>query len=116
MTLDMIAENETAQIGHNSGDVNVSVEVRLFNSLHRYSRVGLKHETLNFPAGSTVGDIVKEFQIPLKDIYLVLRNGSDITPGCLGVVINKHAVLNDGDVIALSGPVPFSWGYGAPVV
>ena len=25
-------------------------------------------------------------------------------------------VIDEGDVIALSGPVPYSWGYGAPVV
>ena len=24
--------------------------------------------------------------------------------------------LNDGDVIAFSGPVPYSYGYGAPIV
>lgn len=108
--------DETAGIGHNSGDENVLVEVRLFNSLHQYSRTGLKYESVNFSAGSTVGDIVKEFGIPLKDIFLVLRNGSDITPGCIGAVINEFAELSDGDVIAFSGPIPFSWGYGAAVV
>jgi len=116
MSLDMDVSNETAQIGHNSGEVNISVQVRLFNSMHRYSRVGLEHETLSVPAGSTVGDLVKEFGIPLKDIYVVFKNGRDITPGCLGVVINEYAALSDGDVIAFSGPIPFSWGYGAPVV
>lgn len=30
--------------------------------------------------------------------------------------INTQAVLEDGDVIALSGRAPYSWGYGAPAV
>lgn len=30
--------------------------------------------------------------------------------------INTEAGMSDGDVIALSGPVPYSYGYGAPAV
>ena len=45
------------------------------------------------------------------------RNGRDVTPGIYrGGVVNTEAVLDDGDVIAVSGPVPYSWAYGAPVV
>ena len=53
----------------------------------------------------------------IAGIFLVLRNGRDITPGIYqGGVVNADAGLSDGDVIAFSGPVPYSYGYGAPVV
>jgi len=112
----LISEKNEGMIGHNSGDMDVTVEVRLFNSLHKFSKARLDGDKMSFPAGSTVGDIVDAFGIPLKEIFLVMRNGRDITPGCIGQVINRDVVLDDGDVIALSGPVPYSWGYGAPVV
>lgn len=102
-------------LGHNSLDLTVTIEVRLFNSLHKFAgdSRGVVHLTL--PAGSSVGDIVRKLSIPRDRIYLVLRNGRDVTPG-LHTPVNVEAVLDDGDVIALSGPVPYSWGYGAPVV
>jgi hypothetical protein len=43
-------------------------------------------------------------------------NGRDITPGLVGGDIKDYHVLDDGDVIALSGAVPYSYGYGSPVV
>jgi hypothetical protein len=43
-------------------------------------------------------------------------NGRDITPGLVGDSIRDYHVLDDGDVIALSGAVPYSYGYGSPVV
>ncbi len=46
----------------------------------------------------------------------VLVNGRDITPGLVGDDIRDYHVLDDGDVIALSGEVPYSYGYGSPVV
>lgn len=109
------ASSSSGMLGHNSLDLTVTVEVRLFNSLHKFAgdRRGVVHLTL--PAGSSVGDIVRELSIPHDRIYLVLRNGRDVTPG-LRTPVNVGAVLDDGDVIALSGPVPYSWGYGAPVV
>jgi hypothetical protein len=64
-----------------------------------------------------VGDLIRSFRIPLAEIFLVLRNGRDITPGTYqGGIVNEDVVLEDGDVIAFSGPVPYSYGYGAPVV
>ncbi len=101
--------------GHNIGGATVTVEVRLFNSLYKYGgRNGLAR-CIEFPAGSVIGDIIRELAIPLGKIHLALRNGRDVTPS-LYTDINTEAVLDDGDVIALSGPVPYSWGYGAPVV
>ncbi len=100
--------------GHNLRGATVRVEVRLFNSLSRYGGGRHRHH-LTLPAGSSVEDILAALRIPRSDVYLVLRNGRDVTPR-LNVPINDEAFLDDGDVIALSGPVPYSWGYGAPVV
>lgn len=103
-------------IGHNRKDIRIQVEVRLFNTLAQYAgKNRLRPRRLELPAGATVGDIVRELKVPLDEIYLVLRNGRDVTPWLNGD-INVEAWLDDGDVIALSGPVPYSWGYGAPVV
>lgn len=106
--------NETA-IGHNSDDIAVTVEARLFNSLSRYAPRGTRFPRISLPAGSTVGDLMRLLSIPTRDVYLVLRNGKDVTASLYGG-INTESVIDEGDVIALSGPVPYSWGYGAPVV
>ncbi len=104
-------------IGHNARGVTLNVEARFFNSLAKYSGVDGVSRKLELKAGTTVGDIIRMFALPRADIYLVLRNGRDITPGLYqGGVINEDVALDDGDVIAFSGPVPYSYGYGAPVV
>ena len=40
----------------------------------------------------------------------------DVTPGRVGAPVNRGHEIVEGDVVALSGPVPYSDGYGAPVV
>jgi len=102
-------------IGHNVGGITVTIEVRLFNSLSRYAGDGGPAMPLCLPAGSCIGDILRALGIPSDRVFLALRNGRDITPG-LHTALNTEAALDDGDVIALSGPVPYSWGYGSPVV
>lgn len=102
-------------MGHNVGGIEVTVEVRLFNSLHRFDGRAGGPMALSLPAGSSIGDILRTLGIPLQKVFLALRNGRDVTPS-LHTAINTEAVLDDGDVIALSGPVPYSWGYGSPVV
>lgn len=102
-------------LGHNARNVTIAVEVRLFNSLYHFAGPNRGVLQLTLPAGGTVGDIVRELSIPRDEIYLVLRNGRDVTPS-LHTPVNTSAALDDGDVVALSGPVPYSWGYGAPVV
>lgn len=102
-------------LGHNVRGVTVTVEVRLFNSLHRDAGDAGAVRTISLPAGSTVGDILERISIPANKVHLALRNGRDITPS-LHTAVNTQAVLDEGDVIALSGPVPYSWGYGAPIV
>lgn len=107
----------TSLIGHNAAGVSITVEVRLFNSLSRFTRSETFAEKIVVEAGATVGDLIQRFRLPIPDIFLVLKNGRDITPGLYqGGVVNTEAVLDDGDVIAFSGPVPYSYGYGAPVV
>ena len=101
--------------GHNLRGIEITVEIRLFNSLTRFAGDSGMIRRLRLPAGSTIGDAVKEINVPLDKIYLAMRNGRDVTPS-LHTDINLEAVLDDGDIVALSGPVPYSWGYGAPVV
>ena len=102
-------------IGHNLGDLAVNIEVRLFNSLARFGGRDGHRRILSLPAGSTVGDILSRLQIPAGDVFLALQNGRDITPS-LYTDLNTERTLDEGDTIALSGPVPYSWGYGSPVV
>lgn len=101
--------------GHNATGITLTIELRLFNTLSRYGGKNGSGEQLEVPAGSTVGDIIKMLNIPRRKVYLALRNGRDVSPGLYGD-INMEAFLEEGDVTALSGPVPYSYGYGAPVV
>ena len=104
-------------IGHNSGAASLRIEARFFNSLAKYSGHDGLCRKVELAVGSTVGDLVSMFKLPVPEVFLVLRNGRDITPGIYqGGVINSGVVLEDGDTIAFSGPVPYSYGYGAPVV
>ncbi len=101
--------------GHNSDGVMVRVEVRLFNSLARHMGPGNNIRSMEFPAGSTIADIIEQLRIDRRDVFYVLRNGRDVSKR-LGEPVNLDVFLEDGDTIALSGPVPYSWGYGAPVM
>jgi molybdopterin converting factor small subunit len=104
-------------IGHNSQGITLRIEARFFNSLRKYNGQDGVRKFVTVDAGSTVGDLIKRFKLPIPEIFLVLKNGRDITPGLYqGGVVNEDAVLDDGDVIAFSGPVPYSYGYGSPVV
>jgi len=104
-------------IGHNTDGIVLKIEARFFNSLAKYSGERGLCRQVELPAGARVGDLIAMFELPLPEIFLVLKNGRDITPGLYqGGVVNEEAALEDGDVIAFSGPVPYSYGYGAPVV
>ncbi len=104
-------------LGHNSGGNTVQVETRLFNTLVRFAGSEGSFRGFELAAGSTVGDLLELLKLPVPEIFLVLCNGRDITPGLYqGGCVNAQHALSDGDVIAFSGPVPYSYGYGAPVV
>ncbi len=88
----------------------IEIEVRLFNSLQKYHL-----DSLRLEEGSTVGDALRLLAIPDGEIYLTLLNGRNIMQSLGGGIEREHS-LQQGDVLALSGPVPFSRAYGAPVV
>jgi hypothetical protein len=95
----------------------IEVEVRLFNSLAAVGGSNGARRLLTLPAGGTVGDAIGERNIPLRDVYVVFRNGHNLLRNRgRRIEIETGDRLEHGDVLALSGPVPFSWGYGAPVV
>ena len=102
--------------GHNSANVEITIEVRTFNSLAKYGPSGSRCRVMSLPAGSTVGDLACRMGIPSSEIFLVLVNGRDITPGLVGDRIKDYHVIEEGDVVAFSGAVPYSYGYGSPVV
>jgi hypothetical protein len=102
-------------IGHNVGDLTIAVEVRLFNSLSRFGGREGPRRILSLPAGGTLGDVLDRLRIPQSEVFLALQNGRDVTAS-LHTGINTERTLDEGDVVALSGPVPYSWGYGSPVV
>ena len=102
-------------IGHNSADISLTVEVRLFNSLAKFLPKQEANPVLEFQPGSTIADILRRMEIPETAVFLALCNGRDVTPGLDSGICTDYK-LGEGDVIALSGPIPYSWGYGAPVV
>lgn len=104
------------KLGHNSQGVTVKIHSRLFNSLTKYAEDGAICQAHELPAGSTIKDVAAALRLPVNEVFLVLRNGRDVTAGLVGDPVNLNPVLNDGDVIAFSGPVPYSYGYGAPIV
>jgi len=106
----------TAGIGDNSGNSTLTVEVRLFNALANYAGIEGARRVLELPVGTTIREIAGLLNIPFERLFLVLVNGRDVTPGLVGDAVNGGHQIEDGDVIALSGPVPYSYGYGAPVV
>lgn len=101
-------------IGHNSGDVVVTVRAKLFNSVIPAGSGPRLHD-LTFAVGATLNDLVQKLGIEKSAIFIVWANGRDVTKR-LGDSINLDYVLTHGDEIALSGPIPYSWGYGSPVV
>ena len=105
-----------ASIGHNSQDISIEIEVRLFNSITRYANGQGTAFRLALPPGTTVGELAERVGIPTQDLFLVLVNGRDITPGIFGDAVKSYHVIEDGDVVAFSGAVPYSYGYGSPVV
>ena len=106
----------TGRIGHNIREAFITVEVRLFNAVSKYANGEGRRRKESVPAGTTVGELAERLGIPRGELFLVLVNGRDITPGLVGDDIRHQHMVEEGDVVAFSGPVPNSYGYGAPVV
>jgi len=87
------------------------IEVRLYNSLRKPG--DNTSRMLELDREITVGELVGRMGINGHDIYVAFKNG---TPLGRGLEAAADTWLGDGDVIALSGPIPFSWAYGAPIV
>ncbi len=117
MTMQSLAEHfdaETATIGHNSGDVRYTIEVRMFNRISRLFGDGQVKHFLTIDAGTTVGDVLAKLKIPENEVFLAFINGTDISHEAGSLRLQLQ--LEEHDVLALSGAIPYSWGYGAPVV
>lgn len=94
----------------------MDIEVRLFNSLSKYGR-GRTTYRVSLPAQSTVRQAVASVGVPAGEIFLLLLNGRNIMCGFGSASgIEDHHELEHGDTLALSGAIPFSRGYGSPVI
>ena len=94
----------------------IEIEIRLFNALARYAGKN-NPMRLELPSRSTVGDVLQRLPVPEKEIFLLTHNGRNLMCGFgFGSGIETAHELEDGDVVALSGPIPFSRGYGSPVI
>lgn len=93
----------------------VNVQVHLFNALRRYATGGVRW--LQVPQQAPITDILAQLQVPEAEVFLALHNGRNIMRGFgFQSRIDSPSVLGEGDRLAFSGPVPFSRGYGSPVV
>lgn len=98
-------------IGDNARDITISVKAKLFNNCAD----GRGPRTVEIAAGATVGELARRVGLTPDRIFMVWVNGRDITAS-LYEGINLNRVLEDGDVVAFSGPVPYQWGFGAPIL
>lgn len=90
----------------------IEIEICLFNSLARYGN-GLAPGRLQLPTGARALDAACRLGVPLREIFVAWHNGHNIMTTFGGEL--EDVRLEDGDRLALSGPVPFSRAYGAPV-
>jgi len=105
---------EHGHIGHNSHDIPIIVRAKMFNSI-KAPDGGPRLRDIAMQAGDTLGDLVNALGIDKGALFIVWANGRDVSKRMCGD-INLDYVMEDGDEIALSGPIPYSWGYGSPVV
>ena len=90
----------------------IEIELCLFNSLAQYTPQGTLR--LSVPKGTEARELPEKLRIPAGKIYAAWRNGRDIMT-TFGGVLQQGITLQEGDRLALSGPIPFSRGYGSPV-
>ena len=94
----------------------IEIEVRLFNSLTRYAPRRRARFPLRLPATATVADALARLPVPRERIFVLWLNGHNLKEGVgFGAAIEEQRQLAGGDVLALSGPVPYSTAYGTPV-
>ena len=94
----------------------VEIEVRLFNSLARYAPGRQGRFALRVARPATVRSALARLAIPRERIFVLWLNGRNLKEGVgFTAAIDGDQALVDGDVLALSGPVPYSTAYGTPV-
>ena len=110
----VVTDASSAGMGHNSGDLQMQVELRMFNRVFADFGDGKVKHPVTLPVGTSVGEVLAQYSIPESEVFIAFVNGTDITtePGR----VHLSYELQEGDRLALSGPVPYSWGYGAPIV
>lgn len=111
MTAEPAVVPSVARMGDNVRDAMMSIQVKLFNSCAD----GRGPRFMDVMAGTTVGEVARKVRLAEDRIFMVWVNGRDITQSLYDGV-NFHRVLEDGDVVAFSGPVPYQWGFGAPIL
>lgn len=91
----------------------IEVEVHLYNSLVRFVP---KYEPLRLtlPEGAAPVEVARRLGIPEREIFAAWHNGHNILKS-FGGSFEDGIRLSHGDRLALSGPIPFSRAYGAPV-
>ena len=99
---------------HDCADLSIEFELRSFNRIQPPDGDGVVNSKLELAAGSTIGDVLQRFGIPTGELFIALINGRDLSLGPSELRLER--LLDEGDVLALSGPVPHSWGYRAPIV
>lgn len=88
----------------------ITLKIRLFNKLNTYATNNGDRFELVVPKGITFSELLEMLRIPEKEVFLAFRNGRNIK------LFPVNDRLKNGEIIALSGPVPYSQGYGSPVV
>ena len=91
----------------------IEIEICLFNSLAKYAVAGASFR-LTLPRGTVPFQVIRKLNIPPREIFVVWRNGHNIMT-TFGGEVEEGTQLENGDRLALSGPIPFSRAYGAPV-
>ncbi len=106
-------------VGHNSAEAMVCFFVKGFNSIAPYVEKTGAPQPMSLPVGATLRDVAELLGIPKGRVFLVMKNGRDVTKGLYpskDPVVNLDVEIEEGDHISFSGPVPYSFGYGSPVV
>ena len=91
----------------------IEVEIHLYNSL---TKCFARNEPLRLllPSGTPPAEVAQRLGIPNGEIFAAWHNGRNILKS-FGGSFEDGVSLDNGDRLALSGPIPFSRAYGAPV-
>lgn len=106
-------------IGDNSEKRQIQFVVKGFNSITPFVKKNGAPRDMVLPIGATLRDLVSALGIPNYKIFLAMKNGRDVTKGLYpskDPVVNLDVEIENGDHISFSGPVPYSYGLGSPVV